>query len=97
MNLFFSTPKNQNFFFGYYGKSQLNKTNTKLLFLKTTFINKLPEENDFVEIGYFDLCSNKKKFFHIAYSKTFNWQQGCMLQWLGPDFKDNIICYICLA
>lgn len=91
MNLFFSTPKNQNFFFGYYGKSQLNKTNTKLLCLKTTFINKLPEENDFVEIGYFDLCSNKKNFFHIAYSKTFNWQQGCMLQWLGPDFKDNII------
>lgn len=91
MSLFFSTPKNKNFFFGYYGKSQLNKTNTKLLCLKTTFIDKLPEENDFVEIGYFDLRSNKKNFFHIAYSKTFNWQQGCMLQWLGPDFKDNVI------
>lgn len=92
MKLFFSTPKHQNFFFGYYGKSQLNKSNTKLLCLKTSFANKLPDKNDFVEIGYFDLRKNNKKFFHIAYSKTFNWQQGCMLQWLGPNFE-NIIIY----
>ena len=91
MKLIFATPNKENFFYGYFGKSQLNKNNDKLLCLKTNFINRIPEKNDFAEIGYFDLRSAKKKFVFLARTKTFNWQQGCMLQWLGPKFEDQII------
>jgi len=91
MKLYFSTPKQNHFFFGYYGKSQLNKSNTKLLCLKTNFINRMPTKEDVVQIGYFIMNSKQKRFVKITSSKTFNWQQGCMLQWLGPQFEDTII------
>ncbi len=91
MKLVFTTPKTENFFYGYFGKSQLNINNDKLLCLKTNFVNRIPEKNDFAEIGYFDLSSEKKKFVLLTRTKAFNWQQGCMLQWLGPKFEDEII------
>lgn len=91
MNLIFKTPPKENYFYGYFGKSQLNKSNDKLLCLKTNFINRIPTINDFAQIGYFDLKLPKKKFIPLTITKTFNWQQGCMLQWLGPKFENEII------
>ena len=91
MKLIFTTPKSENFFFGYFGKSQLNKSNDKLLCLKTNFINRIPTKQDSAEIGFFNLKTSEKKFNFLARTKTFNWQQGCMLQWLGPRFEDEII------
>jgi len=91
LNLIFTTPKNENFFFGYFGKSQLNKSNQKLLCLRTNFLNRLPNKNDITEIGYFILKAKDKKFIPLTSSRSFNWQQGCMLQWLGPEFENQII------
>lgn len=90
LSLVFKSPLRNNFFFGYYDKSPLNKENNKHLALKVKSIYKLPLMGDSCEIGYFDF-KKKGEFVKIAKSNIFNWQQGNMLQWLGPDFNTHII------
>jgi hypothetical protein len=86
----FKTPVDSHYFFGYYDKLQLNKDNSKLLILKVDFMDHVPNKNDKATIGYFDL-ENKNKFIKITTTRAFNWQQGCMLQWLGPDYNKRVI------
>jgi hypothetical protein len=88
--LIFKTPKDGHYFFGYYDKLQLSKDSDKFLVLKVDFIDRVPDKDDKAIIGYFDL-KNDNKFIKIASTSSFNWQQGCMLQWLGPDFNNCII------
>jgi hypothetical protein len=90
MNLFFETPSDANYFCGYYDKSPINVDNSKLLALRTNFIDHIPNRNDIATIGYFDLNSNDKIFHTLSETNSFNWQQGCMLQWYGNK-KDEII------
>ncbi len=42
----------------------------------------MPNEEDVVEIGYFD-GKDQTKFKSIATTSTWNWQMGSMLQWVG--------------
>lgn len=91
MTLVFKSPRDKNYFFGYYGKSQLNKNNCKLLALETNFTNRLPEKGDEAKIGFFEISKKKTQFKQLTTTRTFNWQQGCMLQWLGPKNNDLII------
>lgn len=86
----FKTPENgKHYYFGYYDKSPLNASADKMLALEVDFIDRLPEKGDSAVIGYFDLKT--KQFVPLATTRTFNWQQGCMLQWLGPDHDSRII------
>lgn len=85
----FESPKNASFKFGYYNYCPINFDGTKLLAHKINFEGRMPNEDDTVEIGFFDLKS--QKWIPLQTSKAFNWQQGSMLQWLGPDFNDRII------
>ena len=87
----FRTPADSNYFFGYYDKSQISKDGSKLLALKTNFMDRLPGETDSAWIGYFLLHEQGSEFVKIAETRAFNWQQGCMLQWLGPDHNSKII------
>ena len=87
--LVFKTPKESHYFFGYFGKFQLNKSNNKLLALKVFDIDNVPSIENFAEIGFFDLSNNE--FITIDKTNSFNWQQGCMLEWLGPSFDFKII------
>ena len=89
--LVFKTPNEGHFFFGYYDKLQLSKNNTKLLALKVDFIDHVPHKQDNAIIGYFDLTNNEQPFITLAETSAFNWQQGCMLQWLGEDYNSTII------
>ena len=86
----FRTPKDTNYFFGYYDKLQLSRDNSKFLALKVNFINRVPDKNDTAIIGYFDLQKDNR-FIEVSTTRAFNWQQGCMLQWLGEDFNSCII------
>ena len=86
----FKTPVDANYFFGYYDKSQLNNSNNKLLALKVEFMDRIPNKYDVATIGYFDL-EHDNNFVVIGETKAFNWQQGCMLQWDGPGFNDQVI------
>ena len=88
--LVFKTPDDGHYFFGYYDKLQLNKDNDKLLVLKVDFMDRVPNKDDVAVIGYFDL-TNQNTFIQVSTTKAFNWQQGCMLQWIGGDFNSKII------
>ncbi len=86
----FETSNDGHYFFGYYDKSPLNKDNTKLLACKSSFIDRMPSKDDILEIGYFE-WQNSDKFIKITETKAWNWQQGCMLQWLAPKYDKKII------
>jgi hypothetical protein len=87
----FVSPQDHHYFFGYYDKSQLDQSSTKLLALQVDFMDHLPDRNDRAIIGYFDLEADGQPFVKLSETRTFNWQQGCMLQWLGPDYESRII------
>jgi hypothetical protein len=90
MNIFFETPIDANYFCGYYDKSPVSSDGSKLIALKTNFIDHIPNRNDVAIIGYFDLDSNDRVFHKLTETNSFNWQQGCMLQWFGNK-NDEII------
>ncbi len=83
------TEKNKNYFFGYYGKYPWSENRRYFVSLKTKFLDKHPSTKDKADIILFDLKKNIKK--KIAETRAWNWQQGCMLQWIGPDLNSNII------
>jgi hypothetical protein len=87
--IIFATPINESCFFGYYNYSPLSKDGEKLLAHKPKFEGRMPEKNDELEIGFFDIDSGL--WTKLGESKAFNWQQGAMLQWLGPDFNSKVI------
>jgi len=87
----FKTPTDKNYFFGYYDKSPVSLDGTKHLALEVDFIDRLPNKNDKARIGYFDLEKKDGIFYQITSTKTFNWQQGAMLQWYGN--KNSQIIY----
>lgn len=80
------TSKDKHFFFGYYNISPWNKSQNKILACNPKFINKHPKSSDLLEIGYFE----NDKFIKIDKTNAWNWQQGCMLQWL-PESNNKII------
>ena len=86
----FSTPDDKEYFFGYYDKSPLNYKNNKILAHAVGFNDRIPDKNDFCDLGFFDL-SQPDTFNKLSTTSTFNWQQGSMLQWLGPDHTQKII------
>jgi len=88
----FRTPDDgYQYYFGYYDKSPLNKDDRLHLALRVDFLDRLPSAEDVATIGYFDLKKNNPIFERIASTRAFNWQQGAMLQWLGPDHNSTII------
>jgi hypothetical protein len=86
----FKTPRDRDYFFGYYDKSPVSLDATKYLALEVDFIDNIPHKDNEARIGYFNLKKNDGVFYPIAVTKTFNWQQGCMLQWFGNK-NDQVI------
>jgi len=91
--IIFESPINKSFYFGYYNYLPLSIDNNLLLAHHVSFENRIPNANDFAEVGFFEIKS--KKWYPIAKTNSFNWQQGSMLQWLGPDFNSKIIYNYC--
>jgi len=90
VNSIFKTPNNGHYFFGYYDKSPFDRDNQKLLAMRAGFMDRMQTKDDILEIGYFD-WQNSNEFISLTETKAWNWQQGCMLQWIGPDYKNRII------
>ncbi|BFM16503.1 hypothetical protein R50073_26860 [Maricurvus nonylphenolicus] len=90
MKPIFKSPAGENFFFGYYDKSPFDSLNAKILAHKANFIDRMPNENDQLEIGFFDWVGDGA-FVSLTSTKAWNWQQGSMLQWVGPDYSSRII------
>ena len=78
------------YFYGYYDKSPWDKSDRYMICLKVkqTYKSVAPKEPGIV--GVIDTQSNNK-FKMIGTTHSWNVQQGCMAQWMGPDFESKII------
>ncbi len=72
-------------FFGYYDKTPWDSTGRWLLGMEVGFMDRPPGPTDEIVIGMVDTASNDR-WIELASTRAWNWQQGCMLQWLngGP-------------
>lgn len=84
------TPMNGEYLFGYYDKCPWDSTGRYLLSLKIPFATKYPDKKSTAKIGIID-TQNGNKFAPIASTHVWSIQQGCMLQWLGPEYTNKII------
>lgn len=90
--------KNHEYFFGYYDKSPWDKTDRYILCMraKNTWSSVSPHEK--ADILIIDTKKDKKdlnRVKKIAETSAWNVQQGCMLQWLGPNFNEKILYNDC--
>lgn len=87
----FSDPSGQ-IFFGYYDVSPLNSDNSILLAMRAPAENISPHKSHpALEVGYFDLAQKDPEFQVFGRTTTWNWQQGCRLQWF--DEKEETVIY----
>lgn len=89
--------------FGYYDKLQFDPTERYLLGMRTGFERRSPQPGDAIEIGLIDL-HNGDQWQQLGESRSWCWQQGCMLQWrpgsehevLWNDCVDGqLVCRVC--
>lgn len=78
------------YFFGYYDKSPWDITGRYMLCMKAKDTWTNPDPTEEAEILLID-TENSNSVRKLASTKTWNVQQGCMAQWLGPDFSSKII------
>jgi Tol biopolymer transport system component len=78
------------YFFGYYDKSPWDMTDRYMICLrvKQAYKSVAPEES--ADILLIDI-QNENSVKKIATTNAWNVQQGCVAQWLGPDFSERII------
>lgn len=82
------------YFFGYYDKSPWDVSDRYMLCMraKDTWSDVSPKEKaDIILIDTSLPEDDKKRVRKIAETSSWNVQQSCMLQWLGPDFSSRIL------
>ena len=82
------------YFFGYYDKSPWDITDRYILCMRAdnTWSDVSPREKaDILLIDTFLSESNPGRVRKIAETCSWNVQQSCMLQWMGPDFSSRIL------
>ena len=67
------------YFFGYYDLQPFDKTNSMHLAHRVKFRDRLPLKTDIADIGYINIA--EKKFYKIAETCAWNFQQGALLSW----------------
>lgn len=78
------------YFFGYYDKSPWDATGRYILCLRAQNTWSKPDPTEEAEILIID-TQEKGTYRTVAKTTTWNVQQGCMAQWLGPDFSSKMI------
>lgn len=78
------------YFYGYYDKSPWDKNDRYMLCIRVEQAYKSVAPKEKGEIVIIDTKENNK-VIKIADTRSWNVQQGCMVQWLGPDFSEKII------
>lgn len=82
------------YFFGYYDKSPWDASGKYMLCMKAKDTWTEPDPKSEAEILLFNLNLdvNEDNYCRVlAKTNTWNVQQGCMAQWLGPDYSSRII------
>lgn len=75
--------------FGYYDKFQFSPDNRFVLSNRVQFEHRSPTPDDVIEVGMVDLQENDK-WIPLGETRAWNWQQGCMLQWI-PGTQSSVI------
>ncbi len=75
--------------FGYYDKLQFDPTSRFVLSMEVPFEHRSPKADDIIKVGLVDLEENDR-WTELDESRAWNWQQGCMLQWI-PGAKSKIL------
>ena len=82
------------YFFGYYDKSPWDITDRYMLCLRAedTWSDVSPKKKaDILLIDTNKSEEDPERVKIIAETRAWNVQQSCMLQWLGPDYKNRIL------
>jgi hypothetical protein len=85
----FITQGPRHHWFGYYDKLQFDPANQLVLGMEVPFEHRSPKADDVITIGMVDLQDNDR-WIELGQSTAWNWQQGCMLQWL-PTTPSTIL------
>jgi hypothetical protein len=75
--------------FGYYDKLEFDPENRRVLANEVEFEHRSPKAEDVIKVGYVDLGDNDR-WVELGDSHAWNWQQGCMLQWI-PGSASEVI------
>lgn len=89
-----SPNDNNEYFFGYYDKSPWDIYDRYVLCLKAkdTWSDVSPKDKaDILLIDTSKDVNDENRVKVIAQTSSWNVQQSCMLQWLGPDFNRKIL------
>lgn len=78
------------YFFGYYDKSPWDASGRYMLCMRAKDTWSEPDPQTSADIILLD-TDNPGNYHKLATTHTWNVQQGCMVQWLGPDFTKCII------
>lgn len=81
---------NHEYFFGYYDKSPWDATGRYMICMRAKDTWSVPDPLDTADIMLIDTEDNNS-IRKLATTHTWNVQQGCMAQWLGPDFSNRIL------
>lgn len=82
------------YFFGYYDKSPWDASGRFVLCHRAADTWSVPDSTQKADILLIDTSlpeSDPGRVRAIAATTSWNVQQGCMLQWLGPDFSSRIL------
>lgn len=85
---------NHEYFFGYYDKSPWDRDEQRVLCMRAndTWSDVSPDEPaDIMLIDLREAPDDPMRIVRIAQTSTWNVQQGCMAQWLGPDFSKRVL------
>lgn len=69
---------------GYYDKDLFDPSDRYVLANEIDFEGRTPDANDVLRVGMIDL-QNNDAWTELGTTTAWNWQQGCMLQWLPGD------------
>jgi hypothetical protein len=75
--------------FGYYDKLQFDPSGRYVLGMEVGFEGRSPRPEDTIRIGMIDLRENDR-WTDLGETRAWNWQQGCMLQWL-PGSRTEVV------
>lgn len=84
------SPNDSEYFYGYYDKSPWDATDRYMLALRVKNAHKKADSTKEGEVVVIDTATNNK-IIKVGVTHCWNSQQGCMAQWIGPDFKSKII------
>lgn len=84
------TDGSGHYFFGYYDKSPWDTSGRWILGMRVGFMGHAPDGTEVAEVGLID-TESEYAWRPFAETRAWNWQQGCMLQWLGGHGAGEVI------